>query len=237
MNTKFHNKLLLRRFYMPHGITVDKDNNVWITDVALHQVFKFPPIMAYSANSTIPLLALGAPFLPGSNLSLFCKPSAVAVLPSGEFFVSDGYCNSRIIKFSPEGNLLLSWGRSTIGFSMCFLHFTRSLNGKLDQYLTTSLLLGRVPAPPYHFQVPHDLTLMDDKNSLCVSDRENGRIQCFHTSNGTFVRQIQLKEIGSRVFSASYSSANGSFHSNIILLGAQILKTLEFRNNFLIRLK
>lgn len=27
-------------FYMPHGITVDKHDNVWVTDVALHQAFK-----------------------------------------------------------------------------------------------------------------------------------------------------------------------------------------------------
>lgn len=105
----------LLRFYLPHGITVDLQSNVWITDVAMHQVFKFPPILNKgSADNTKPLLELGTRFVPGSSKFIFCKPSAVAVLPNGEFFVSDGYCNSRIIKFAADGSWLTEWGRSTL---------------------------------------------------------------------------------------------------------------------------
>jgi len=92
---------------MPHGITVDHENNVWLTDVALHQVLKFGP------NSENALMVLGTAFVPGSDLDKFCKPTSVAVTTSGEFFVADGYCNSRIIKFSAKGRVLLEWGRST----------------------------------------------------------------------------------------------------------------------------
>jgi len=96
---------------MPHGVTVDHENNVWLTDVALHQVFKFGPSSENSSGNL--LMALGTAFDPGNDLDKFCKPTAVAVVTSGEFFVADGYCNSRIIKFSSEGRVLLEWGRST----------------------------------------------------------------------------------------------------------------------------
>ncbi|CAK1540303.1 unnamed protein product [Leptosia nina] len=93
-------------FYIPHGITVDGEGNVWVTDVALHQVFKFTPNLR-----TEPALTLGEKFVPGNDDKHFCKPSAVAVHSSGDFFVSDGYCNTRIIKYAPDGTKILQWGR------------------------------------------------------------------------------------------------------------------------------
>ena len=45
-------------FHLPHMLTVDKKNNVWLTDVALHQVFKFGP---YGGDSKKPLIVLGTP--------------------------------------------------------------------------------------------------------------------------------------------------------------------------------
>lgn len=95
-------------FYMPHGLTVDHENNVWVTDVALHQVMKFN-----ANNRTKPELTLGTAFQPGNSLKKFCKPTAVAVLPNGDFFVSDGYCNARIIKYSRTGERILSWGQNS----------------------------------------------------------------------------------------------------------------------------
>ena len=96
------------RFYLPHGLTIDSNNNVWLTDVALHQVFKFPP-----GGGNKPLLTLGVAFVPGVDDDHFCKPTAVAVMANGDFFVSDGYCNSRILKYDKNGNLLMQWGRNT----------------------------------------------------------------------------------------------------------------------------
>ncbi|XP_026753027.1 peptidyl-alpha-hydroxyglycine alpha-amidating lyase 1-like isoform X3 [Galleria mellonella] len=93
-------------FYMPHGITVDRVGNVWVTDVALHQVFKFTPTQRQK-----PALTLGEKFIPGNDDNHFCKPSAVAVLSTGDFFVADGYCNHRIIKYSPDGTIILQWGK------------------------------------------------------------------------------------------------------------------------------
>uniref|UniRef100_A0A8C1AXI5 Peptidylglycine alpha-amidating monooxygenase n=1 Tax=Cyprinus carpio carpio TaxID=630221 RepID=A0A8C1AXI5_CYPCA len=95
-------------FYMPHGITTDKDDNYWVTDVALHQVFKLS-----SDGKDRQLLVLGEAFEPGSDKKHFCQPTDVAVDPvTGNVYVSDGYCNSRILKFSPEGKYISHWGSS-----------------------------------------------------------------------------------------------------------------------------
>uniref|UniRef100_A0A8B9RA17 Peptidylglycine alpha-amidating monooxygenase n=1 Tax=Astyanax mexicanus TaxID=7994 RepID=A0A8B9RA17_ASTMX len=100
-------------FYLPHGITTDKDNNYWVTDVALHQVFKLS-----KDGTEKPLLVLGEAFKPGSDKSHFCKPTDVAVDPeTGNIFVSDGYCNTRILKFSPEGKYLSDWGAASLEMS------------------------------------------------------------------------------------------------------------------------
>ena len=46
---------------------------------------------------------------PGNDRTHFCQPADVAVLSTGEFFVADGYCNSRIVKFSKTGEYLSEW--------------------------------------------------------------------------------------------------------------------------------
>ncbi|XP_054707055.1 peptidyl-glycine alpha-amidating monooxygenase B-like [Uloborus diversus] len=92
------------RFYMPHGLTVDHQGNTWVTDVGLHQVFKFPPREASED------LMIGEPFVPGSGNNHLCQPTDVAVMPSGDFFVSDGYCNSRIVMFTGTGKLIKEIG-------------------------------------------------------------------------------------------------------------------------------
>ena len=45
-------------FFMPHMLTVDEENNIWLTDVALHQVMKFPP---YGGKDGQPVILLGEP--------------------------------------------------------------------------------------------------------------------------------------------------------------------------------
>jgi peptidylamidoglycolate lyase len=69
----------------------------------LHQVFRFN-----IKNSTLrPDLVLGEAFKPGKSAKLFCKPTSVASLENGDFFVADGYCNSRVIKFNYKGEKIL----------------------------------------------------------------------------------------------------------------------------------
>jgi len=91
------------QFIMPHSITVDRNNNVWITDVALQQVFKF------NHNGNL-LMTLGVAGTAGNDASHFNLPTDVAIAEDGSFYVSDGYGNSRIVKFSGEGKYLFEWG-------------------------------------------------------------------------------------------------------------------------------
>lgn len=91
-------------FIMPHGLTVDRDNNVWLTDVGLHQIFKF-------THEGKLLMKLGVAKTPGNDSLHFNLPTDIAVAPDGSFFVSDGYGNSRVVKFSAEGHFLFEWGK------------------------------------------------------------------------------------------------------------------------------
>ncbi|XP_050650807.1 peptidyl-glycine alpha-amidating monooxygenase isoform X10 [Macaca thibetana thibetana] len=159
-------------FYLPHGLSIDKDGNYWVTDVALHQVFKLDP-----NNKEGPILILGRSMQPGSDQNHFCQPTDVAVDPgTGAIYVSDGYCNSRIVQFSPSGEFITQWGEESSGSSPL----------------------------PGQFTVPHSLALVPHLGQLCVADRENARIQCFKTDTKEFVREIKHSSFGRNVFAISY---------------------------------
>lgn len=89
--------------YWLHGLHVDPWDNVWVTDVSRHLVMKFDP-----AGSLV--MTLGVDGESGCDDRRFFQPTHVCVLPSGEFFVTDGYGNSRVAKFNTEGRQLLEWG-------------------------------------------------------------------------------------------------------------------------------
>jgi peptidylamidoglycolate lyase len=93
---------------MPHGLTVDAGGNTFLTDVALQQVFKFSP------NGT-QVLALGERGVAGDDAGHFNRPTAVAVLEDGSFFVSDGYLNTRVMKFTSAGTFQFQWGTKGSG--------------------------------------------------------------------------------------------------------------------------
>ncbi|XP_054999841.1 peptidyl-glycine alpha-amidating monooxygenase isoform X9 [Sorex araneus] len=159
-------------FYLPHGLSIDKDGYYWVTDVALHQVFKLDP-----NSQEGPLLILGRSMQPGNDQNHFCQPTDVAVDPdTGAVYVADGYCNSRIVQFSPNGKFVTQWGEASS---------------------------GNHPEPG-QFYVPHSLALVAHLGLLCVADRENGRIQCFKTDTKEFVREIKHASFGRNVFAISY---------------------------------
>ena len=91
------------RFRIPHGLTLDGDDNIWVTDVGLHQVFKF------SRDGAL-LLTLGEAGRAGDDRTHFDGPTDVAVAADGAIYVTDGYGNARVVKFSPEGAYLMAWG-------------------------------------------------------------------------------------------------------------------------------
>ena len=138
-------------FLVPHGIDVDRDGNVWVTDASDglnapaakgHQVFKFSP------DGKL-LLTLGKAGVPGNGPDTFNRPSDVLVAPNGDVFVADGHggaSNARIVKFSAEGKFIKAWGKK-----------------------------GSAPG---EFDTPHSLA-MDSQGRLFVADLRNFRVQIF----------------------------------------------------------
>jgi DNA-binding beta-propeller fold protein YncE len=99
-------------FVFPHGITADRDGNIWVTDGdgkdgKGHQVFKFSPTGKV-------LMTLGKAGVAGNNENTFNKPSAVAIATNGDIFIADGHggeSNARIVKFSKDGKFIMTWGK------------------------------------------------------------------------------------------------------------------------------
>jgi DNA-binding beta-propeller fold protein YncE len=139
-------------FIWPHGIDVDPDGNVWVTDAVAasrtpkgtrgHQVIKF------SANGEV-LMTLGTPGIPGDGPASFNAPSDVVVADNGDVFVADGHAddtNNRIAKFSSDGTFIKEWGQTGYG--------------------------------PGEFRTLHALAI-DARGRLFVADRSNNRVQIF----------------------------------------------------------
>jgi sugar lactone lactonase YvrE len=150
-----------RMFNRPHGIHIDRDGNVWVTDGEGpdgkdprrdgkgHQVFKFSP------EGKV-LMTLGKAGIAGDGADTFNMPSAVLVAPNGDIFVGDGHggmSNARMLKFSKEGRLIKTWGKR-----------------------------GTAPGD---FETPHGLA-MDSQGRLFVGDRGNNRVQIFD-QDGNFL--------------------------------------------------
>lgn len=149
----------------PHGMHVDREGNVWVTDGQGnkegnkgHQVIKFSP------DGRV-LMRLGKAGVPGSGQDTFNEPNDVITTPGGEIFVADGHsgqndnpppnANARIVKFTKEGKYVREWGKLGTGVS--------------------------------EFRTPHALAL-DSRGRLFVADRGNHRLQVFD-QNGTFIAE------------------------------------------------
>ncbi len=108
-------------FARPHGITIGPDDMVYCTDDLDHTVKKFTP----EGKLLLTLGTSGKPSNTGATSidyrtirhagEPFYFPTNVALSADGEIFVTDGYGNARVHKFSPEGRLLLSWGEPGSG--------------------------------------------------------------------------------------------------------------------------
>jgi sugar lactone lactonase YvrE len=144
----------------PHGIFVDRDDNIWVTDCTCttggargaaaaaapakgHQVYKFSP----DGKLLMTLGKAGG----GREPEFFYQPNDILVAPDGSIFVSEGHTSAanstaRVMKFSKDGTLIRSYGK-----------------------------LGKDPGD---FDQPHALA-MDSRGRLFVGDRGNNRIQIF----------------------------------------------------------
>src|SRR5437870_2623081 len=187
-------------FIRPHGIHIDRDGNVWVTDGEGpdgkdprrngkgHQVFKLSP------GGKV-LMTLGKAGVAGDGPDTFNAPSAVLVAPNGDIFVGDGHggnTNARMVKFSKDGKFIKTWGKKGSG--------------------------------PGEFNLPHSLAF-DSKGRLFVADRENNRLQIFD-QDGKFLAEWRQFSRPSGVFidkndvlyvadSESNSSRNSSYKRGI----------------------
>jgi len=149
-------------FVFPHGIHVDKQGNVWVTDgippgaaAAQAAAGKGHIVVKFSPEGKI-LLTLGKAGVAGDGQDTFNQPSDVITGPNGDIFVADGHggnTNARIVKFDKNGKFIMTWGKK-----------------------------GTAPG---EFDTPHSLAL-DSKGRLFVADRNNNRIEIFD-QNGKFL--------------------------------------------------
>jgi DNA-binding beta-propeller fold protein YncE len=103
-------------FVFPHGATIDREGNLWVTDAGGangkgHQVFEF------SADGEV-LMTLGKAGVSGSGPGLFDQPTDVVVAPNGDIFVTDSHRNgknNRVVKYAKDGRYLKEWGRKGSG--------------------------------------------------------------------------------------------------------------------------
>jgi DNA-binding beta-propeller fold protein YncE len=103
-------------FLFPHGATVDRDGNLWVTDARGgngkgHQVFKFDP------NGRV-LMTLGKAGVSGSTSELFDQPTDVVIAPNGDIFITDSHrngLNNRVMRFTRDGRFVKAWGTKGSG--------------------------------------------------------------------------------------------------------------------------
>jgi DNA-binding beta-propeller fold protein YncE len=94
-----------------HGLRVDREGNIWTVDVAAHRVLKFTP----GGHLLMMIGQVGGS--PGTNDTKdgFNRPTNLAFAPNGDFFVSDGYANSRVVRYNKDGEHITHWGQKGAG--------------------------------------------------------------------------------------------------------------------------
>ena len=98
----------------PHQIYVqpyDPERHVWVVDDMNHVIHKF----TNDGKTKVFTLGEMGVFGPNDDLQHFNRPTMIDWLPDGTFFVSDGYANSRVVKFNKDGKPLLWWGSMAPG--------------------------------------------------------------------------------------------------------------------------
>jgi sugar lactone lactonase YvrE len=96
----------------PHAIKIspyDPARRVWVVDDVRQQVFVF------SNDGKKLLMTLGVAGVAGEDDKHFGRPTDIAFLPDGSFVVSDGYTNTRVVKFDKNGKYLMAWGTKGSG--------------------------------------------------------------------------------------------------------------------------
>jgi DNA-binding beta-propeller fold protein YncE len=138
-----------KMFRRPHSVfqsPYDPQKDVWIVDDYRHAIFRF------SNDGKKLLQTIGTPNAPGADATHFYRPTFMAWAPNGDFYVADGYQNTRVVKFDRTGKFLMAWGE-------------RGENGKETR-------LG-------YFNNVHGVAVDPQTGRVFVNDRGNRRVQVF----------------------------------------------------------
>ncbi|WIA13049.1 hypothetical protein OEZ86_006342 [Tetradesmus obliquus] len=152
-------------FWMPHMITVDRNGSVWVADVGRHQVLKF------TASGKL-ILSIGKKMTPGSGQRELCKPTQVAFMNDGSFLVSDGYCNSRVLRYRPDGAFAAQY------------ELPASAGG------------GNGRGGGSGMAVAHSLVVDECDGEVALADREFGRVHRFALDSRQLIGTVDLQKFG-----------------------------------------
>jgi DNA-binding beta-propeller fold protein YncE len=157
---------MLRR---PHSVYIspfDPQKHVYVVDDYRHAIFKF-------TNDGKQLVkTMGTPNVPGSDATHFYRPTFMAFNMDGSWYVSDGYANTRVVKFDKNDNYVTAWGERGTNAGPGAKRETRA----------------------NYFNNVHGVAVDRQTREVYVNDRGNDRIQVFD-ENGKFIRLIEL-EVG-----------------------------------------
>jgi DNA-binding beta-propeller fold protein YncE len=143
-----------KKFAFPHGIFVDAEENVWVTDAVLGDgrgrgaLNIGQTVQKFDSNGNL-LMTIGTPGVSGKDQTHFNAPSDVVVAKNGDIFVTDGHANGtneRIVKFDRNGKYIKEWGHPGSG--------------------------------PGAFSSLHSMS-MDSQGRLFIANRDNNRIDIF----------------------------------------------------------
>src|SRR5881296_3115125 len=108
-------------FEFAHSVRVDKDDNIWTVDEGTNLVTKFSPqgkvLMVIGRRPPAvdgPVIAPAGPNPPAQKYIL-CRPTDVGWDPQGNIFISDGYCNNRVVKYDKNGRFVAQAGSEKAG--------------------------------------------------------------------------------------------------------------------------
>jgi NHL repeat len=160
-----------KTFKRPHKILInpyDPEKRVWIDDDGRCAIFVF------TNDGSKLLQTIGTPNECGDDDKHFNRQTDIAWLPDGTFFVSDGYENTRVVKFDKDGKYLTAWGKASWDWKT-----RQDVPGVPN------------PPPPNYFHTVHGIQVDPVTRHVFVSDRENHRIQVFD-ENGKFIKMWDL---------------------------------------------
>ena len=92
-------------FKLPHGLTIDRESNVWLTDVDTQLLYKLDP----TATKVLLTAGVEGERAGGANVHdprYLCRPTEIAVSNDGDIFLADGYCNSRVVRYDAAGTFV-----------------------------------------------------------------------------------------------------------------------------------